>query len=266
DWIDRKARSPGAPHCLSAALLAMRFTTLSYVCTLLAFTLARGTLASAQASEPAPIQAFTPEACILFQGDSITDGNRGRSADPNHILGHGYAFIIAARHGAAFPALRLNFMNRGISGNKVSDLAGRWQKDTLDLKPDVLSILIGVNDLGHNVPVQEYEAGYDKLLAETRAALPDVKLVLGEPFLLPVGKKKENWEVSQATLVERQQVVARLAKKYNAALVPYQQAFNEACKRAPAEWWIWDGVHPTFSGHQIMADAWETAARERWKN
>ena len=93
-----------------------------------------------------PIAAFTPGARILFQGDSITDGNRGRSADPNHILGHGYVFIIAAKYGAAFPELKLDFLNRGVSGNTVLDLEKRWQKDTLDLKPDVLSILIGVND------------------------------------------------------------------------------------------------------------------------
>src|ERR1700722_19445810 len=100
--------------------------------------------AVSQAAEP--IAAFTPGACILFQGDSITDGNRGRSADPNHILGHGYVFIIAAKFGAAFPEEKLEFFNRGVSGNTVLDLEKRWQKDTLDLKPDVLSILIGVND------------------------------------------------------------------------------------------------------------------------
>src|SRR5271157_4920077 len=93
-----------------------------------------------------PIAAFTLGARILFQGDSITDGNRGRSADPNHILGHGYVFIIAAKFGAAFPEARLEFLNRGVSGNTVLDLERRWQKDAIDLKPDVLSILIGVND------------------------------------------------------------------------------------------------------------------------
>ena len=91
-------------------------------------------LASLRALEP--IAAFTPGARILFQGDSITDGNRGRNADPNHILGHGYAFITAARHGAAFPESKLDFMNRGVSGNTVLELQQRWQKDTLELKPD----------------------------------------------------------------------------------------------------------------------------------
>lgn len=114
---------------------------------------------------------------ILFQGDSITDMNRGRSADPNHILGHSYAFIIAAKYGATLPERHLTFINRGVSGNKVSDLAGRWKNDTLDLKPD-LSILIGVNDLNGGVPVDQYEEQYDQLLAQTVKALPNVRLVL----------------------------------------------------------------------------------------
>ena len=101
---------------------------------------------------------------MLFQGDSITDGNRGRSADPNHILGHGYAFIIAARHGAAFPERKLDFANRGVSGNTVLDLEKRWPKDTLALKPDLLSVMIGVNDQSRNVTLEAYEATYDDAL------------------------------------------------------------------------------------------------------
>src|SRR3954453_13824130 len=101
-----------------------------------------------------PIAAFTPGARILFQGDSITDGNRGRSADPNHILGHGYAFIIAAKFGAAFAPLNLEFINRGVSGNTVLGLQKRWPADTIALKPDVLSVLIGINDQGHGVPLE----------------------------------------------------------------------------------------------------------------
>src|ERR1044072_1614248 len=93
---------------------------------------------------------------ILFQGDSITDGNRGRDADPNHILGHGYQFIISCKYGAELADRHLTFINRGISGNKVSDLAKRWQADTIDLRPDLLSILVGVNDLGHGVTAEQY--------------------------------------------------------------------------------------------------------------
>ena len=228
------------------------------------FLLCQGWFATAAEPAIAPIAAFTPGARILFQGDSITDGNRGRSADPNHILGHGYVFIIAARHGAAFPGLKLDFINRGVSGNTVSNLHQRWQKDTLDLKPDLLSVLVGVNDSGRGVSLDHYEQDYDRLLADTKTANPDIKLVLCEPFLLPVGRKKENYETGRADIQKRQDIVARLAKKHGAALVKFQSAFDEACRRAPAEHWIWDGVHPTYSGHQVMADAWERAVRDYW--
>jgi lysophospholipase L1-like esterase len=210
------------------------------------------------------IPVFGPNTRILFQGDSITDGNRGRGEDPNHILGHGYAFIIAAKYGAAFPERNLMFLNRGISGNKVTDLAERWQKDTLDLKPDILSILIGVNDHGANLPLDRYEQVYDKLLADVRAANPNIRLVLGEPFSLPVGSKKTDWQQWNVGMKQRQEIVARLAQKHHAALVRFQGAFDAACQRAPTEHWIWDGIHPTYSGHQIMADEWVRTVREFW--
>ncbi len=204
-----------------------------------------------------PISAFSANARILFQGDSITDGNRGRNADPNHILGHGYAFIIAARQGAACPELKLEFINRGISGNTVLELEQRWQADTTDLKPDLLSILIGVNDHARGLPLDRYEQVYDQLLTRSRAANPQLKLVLGEPFLLTGGPLPE-------TMIRRQQIVAALAAKYDAALVRYQPAFDAAAKRAPANYWIWDTVHPTYRGHQIMADEWERTVRAKW--
>ena len=211
-----------------------------------------------------PIAAFEQGSRVLCQGDSITDGNRGRSADPNHILGHGYVFIIAARNGAQFPEAKVEVLNRGISGNTVSQLQQRWQKDTLELKPDLLSILIGVNDHGRGVALEDFEQAYDGLLTETKAAIPKLKLVLCEPFLLPVGRKKEDYESFKADILKRQKVVQRLAETHSAALVKFQSAFDLACSRAPAEHWIWDGVHPTHSGHQIMADEWERTVREFW--
>ncbi|MGD0093606.1 MAG: SGNH/GDSL hydrolase family protein [Planctomycetota bacterium] len=210
------------------------------------------------------VSIFRKDARILFQGDSITDGNRGRSADPNHILGHGYAFIIAAKYGAVLAERNLTFMNRGVSGNKVADLEKRWKSDTLDLKPDVLSILIGVNDVSANVPVEQYEQVYDKLLADTQAANPDVRLVLCEPFTLAVGNVKQKWEPWSENVKQRREIVAKLAEKHHAALVCWQKVFDDACQKAPAEHWIWDGVHPTYSGHQLMADEWVRAVREFW--
>jgi lysophospholipase L1-like esterase len=229
-------------------------------------SLAAGTV-PAWSLEPGiePMKAFEKSTRILFQGDSITDGNRGRNADPNHILGHGYAFIIAAKFGAGFADRDLTFINRGVSGNTVRELEKRWKADTLDQKPDVLSVLIGVNDNGHGVPLEEYEQTYDKLLTEARAANPKLKLVLGEPFGLPVGGRKNDWEKWNAGLKARQAIVAKLAKKYDAVVVPFQKAFDEATKRAPAEHWIWDGVHPTYSGHQVMADEWVKTVNEFWK-
>ena len=218
---------------------------------------------SVQAGELQTMPAFSENARILFQGDSITDGNRGRSADPNHILGHGYCFIIAAQYGAQFPEKKLTFMNRGISGNTVSNLQARWQKDTLDLKPDVLSILIGIND-GRKVPLEQYEQVYDKLLTETKAALPNIKFVLCEPFYLPKGGHVES-DARDQDVKKRQVIVAKLAEKHHAALVKLQQVFDEACKRAPAEYWIWDSVHPTYSGHQLMADAWVKTVSQFYK-
>ena len=205
-----------------------------------------------------PTAAFTPGARILFQGDSITDGNRGRSADPNHILGHGYVFIIAAKYGAAFPQLKLDFSNRGVSGNTVLDLEKRWQKDTLDLKPDVLSILIGVNDSGRGVTLDQYEQVYDKIISQAKSANPKIKLVLCAPFVKPTGKINED-------IRKRQEIVAKLAQKHGAALVQFQPVFDEATKRAPADYWIWDRVHPTYRGHQLMADEWERVVRDFWK-
>jgi lysophospholipase L1-like esterase len=205
-----------------------------------------------------PIAAFTPGARILFQGDSITDGNRGRSADPNHILGHGYVFIIAAKYGAAFPDLKLDFINRGVSGNTVLDLENRWQKDTLDPKPDVLSILIGVNDSGRGIPLPQYEQVYDKLITKAKTANPKIKLVLCAPFVKPTGTVNED-------IRKRQEIVAKLAQKHGAALVQFQPVFDEAAKRAPADYWIWDNVHPTYRGHQLMADEWKRVVREFWK-
>lgn len=207
---------------------------------------------------------------ILFQGDSITDGNRGRNADPNHIMGHGYQFSIASRWGADYPEKEIQFFNRAISGNKVVDLAARWQTDTLDIKPDILSILVGVNDSTSVlfdwkpvVTVEKYEEVYRQLLVQTKAALPNVLLVLCEPFILPVGNVKDNWERYQGDITKRQAIVRKLSLQYDAIFVPFQQVFDNALKKAPAPYWIWDGVHPTVAGHELMAREWIRQVNKR---
>ena len=208
---------------------------------------------AARGADPSPFKAND---VVLFQGDSITDGGRGRNADPNHILGQDYAYLIAAKFGAASPQLHVTFLNRGISGNKVSDLQKRWQTDTLDLKPTVLSILVGINDLNHAVSAEDFEAQYDALLQQTVKALPNVRLVLCAPFAFPIGRMKEDWGMLEPELQKRQKIVAKLAEKYHATLVELQPVLDEALKQAPAEYWIWDGIHPTYAGHQLLAEAW----------
>jgi lysophospholipase L1-like esterase len=200
---------------------------------------------------------------ILFQGDSITDGNRGRNEDPNHIMGHGYASSIASRLGADYPEMQYKFYNRGISGNTIIDLASRWQADTLDLNPDILSILVGVNDsssvvLHWNpvVSVEKYEEEYNNLLNQTMELFPEIVLVLCEPFILQVGNVAENWEAYHSDIVKRQAVVRNFADQYNTVFVGFQEVFDKACQKAPANYWIWDGVHPTFAGHELMTREW----------
>ena len=192
---------------------------------------------------------------------------RGRTEDPNHLLGHGYAFIISSREGADYPERQLTFINRGIGGNTSVDLAARWQTDTLDLKPDVLSILIGVNDVGHPLKadqpfsVEDFEKRYDKLLADTVAALPHVKLILGDPFFALGKGTTAHIEQWKTIMPQMRAVLARLGEKYHAPVVHFQTVFDDALKRAPVDYWIWDGVHPTYSGHALMADEWKRVYR-----
>lgn len=200
---------------------------------------------------------------ILFQGDSITDCGRNRDADqgPNSRfgLGQGYAFIASAELLATRPADGLCFLNRGISGNRIVDLYARILSDIINLKPDILSVLIGVNDTWHGkahsngVPVAKYARIYRELLAEVCSALPGVKFVLCEPFVLRCGVVGDDWVEE---IDERREVVEKLAKEFDAVLVPFQSVFDEAVKSAPPEYWAADGVHPTPAGHQLMAKCW----------
>ena len=199
----------------------------------------------------------------MFQGDSITDGNRGRNLDPNHIMGHGYAYSVASRIGADFPEAGFTFYNRGISANKITDLQKRWEIDTLNLKPDVLSILVGINDTGATInkpaeatTTEEFENIYRSLLTDCRRANPEILFVLGIPFVYPVGKRIENFEKWRGDTVKRQDVVRKLASEFDAVLIDYPAVFDKAIQKAPIEYWIWDGVHPTVFAHELMAREW----------
>ncbi|QNN21895.1 SGNH/GDSL hydrolase family protein [Planctomycetales bacterium ZRK34] len=204
---------------------------------------------------------------VLFQGDSITDAGRSRQqtgANNLGALGHGYPMMLGTQLLGIHPYKKLQVYNRGISGHKVPDLAKRWQKDTIDLKPSLLSILIGVNDIWHklggryNGTVEDYDTGFTQLLADTKAALPDVRLVVCEPFVLKTGAVNDSWfpEFDQ-----RRAVAKKVAEAAGATWVPWQSVFDEAAKHAPDKHWLGDGVHPTTAGHALMAATWLDAVK-----
>ncbi len=218
----------------------------------------------ATAQQPPAPRPLKPGAVVLFQGDSITDAGRNRAAQqqPNHAaaMGYGYPLLISSYLLAIHPALKLRFYNRGISGNKVPDLDARWQADGLDLKPDILSILIGVNDLWHKLggqydgTVEQYDQQLGALLKRTKQALPDTTIVLCDPFVLRCGAINESWfpEFDQRRAAARKQ-----AQAHGALFVPFQQMFDDAvAKGSEPAYWAADGVHPTMAGHMLMAMTW----------
>ncbi len=205
---------------------------------------------------------------ILFQGDSITDAGRNRDDndfnDPGS-LGLGYAMLAGASLLEKYPRLGLRIYNKGISGNKVYQLAERWDSDCIALKPDVLSILIGVNDLWHklngeyNGTVDIYRNDYIELLERTKKAQPGVKMVICEPFAVPgVKAVDERW---YPEFYGYQKAAREIAGMFGAIFVPYQKVFDEALKQAPGSYWTPDGVHPSLAGAQLMALAWTRAVK-----
>jgi lysophospholipase L1-like esterase len=202
---------------------------------------------------------------FLFQGDSITDCQRHRESqnlvNQSPALGNGYVGHLAGALLAQYPGHGLRMLNRGISGNRIVDLYARWKPDGVNLKPDWISILIGVNDVWHEiksctgVELDRFEQVYRMLLTYTHQCLPNVRLVLCEPFVLPCGVVTPEWEED---IRGRQDVVLRLAAEFSAIRVPFQEMFNEAVKEAPPEYWAEDGVHPTPAGHARMALFWRS--------
>jgi lysophospholipase L1-like esterase len=200
---------------------------------------------------------------ILFQGDSITDAGREKMKQISNMAGSfgtGYAFMAACQLLNDYPAKDFSIFNRGISGNKVFQLAERWQHDCFDLKPSVLSILVGVNDFWHtldgkyNGTVEKYEQDYKQLLTLTTKMLPEVRLVIGEPYAVQgTSAVNEKW---LPAFDGYRAVAKKMAEEFNAVFIPYQTIFDEAALRAPAKYWTPDGVHPSMAGCALMAEAW----------
>ena len=193
---------------------------------------------------------------FLFQGDSITDCCRFR--DDINSLGMGYPLVTAANIGAEFPQ-KFKFINKGISGNRIVDVYARIKCDIINLKPDYMSILIGINDVWHElgdqngVDAPKFEKIYSMLIEEIKEELPEIKIFILEPFVMtgPATADNIDYFVSETKL--RAEAAKRIAEKYGLTFVPLQEKFDELCKIAPASYWTHDGVHPNAEGHGVIA-------------
>lgn len=200
---------------------------------------------------------------ILFQGDSITDSGRmidSTAGYPKHGLGPGYPSIVTGKLQLAYPQMEFENSNRGISGNNIYHLYSRWRRDALDLKPDMLSMLIGINDSALEASTLEYGKDplsygdvYRALLAWCRKVNPNIRFVLLEPFVLVCDEKHKTW---LPVLQERQAELRCIAKEFDAVFIDLQRIFDEACAVKPSSFWSADGVHPSLAGHHLIANAW----------
>lgn len=198
---------------------------------------------------------------ILFQGDSITDCGRDRE-NVSGYMGNGYAMMVASRYLARFPESKISFINKGISANRTVDLVNRWQEDCIDIKPDFLTLLIGINDTGRrydaNLPTSsgQFEKNYRFLLDSVRDKSPHTRIILMQPFLIPSTEERLVWREDLAGKIE---VVNRLAEEYKTRYIPLDGIFGKLCKIRPASFWSKDSVHLTSYGHAIIADQLEKA-------
>ena len=199
---------------------------------------------------------------IVLFGDSITDMGRDRTSDMGAFsFGHGYSNIIASQLLKSNP-LRYEIYNRGISGDRIVDLYARIKRDVWNVLPNVLSILIGVNDVWHDlgenpngVDIVRYEKVYRTIIEETKERLPDVKFILCEPFVLKGAATEEHY-ADFLKVKDYAKVVKRLAEEYSLYFLPLQKILDEAAEKFGADKFLYDGVHPSLAGAGLIADAW----------
>lgn len=199
-----------------------------------------------------------PDSLVLFIGDSVTDCGRRRE-DPDD-LGPSYARKVRQYLDIFCGERHIRVLNRGISGNRVRDLKARWQEDCLGLHPDVVNILIGINDTWRRydsadpTSPQAFEADYRDILSRTAAA--GVQISIMEPFLMPHIADRQQW---REDLDPKIQVVRRLAREFHATFIPLDGIFASCCTRRDIFELSQDGVHPVDGGHSVIARAWLSA-------
>lgn len=229
---------------------------------------------------------------VLFSGDSITDGNRGKCMDCNHIMGHGFQYIIASKLALENAENMPKFINKGYSGENAVDLLAKWNNDVIINKPTVLTVLVGVNEgsygyfngLSPEQAKDRYETGLRAVLELTRKELGNIKIVLCEPFYCPLEKSASPYEftphpdgvenpferpdtndpegsVDYRLEVNRKirEVAPKIAEDFGCVFVPLYDKIYENAKRSRIEYFVWDGTHPTIAGHMLIAEEWFNA-------
>ncbi|GAK42953.1 SGNH/GDSL hydrolase family protein [Paenibacillus urinalis] len=201
------------------------------------------------------------QATVLFIGDSITDC--GRNYDNVGDLGRGYAKMVAAELNLRYPEKQIQFMNRGINGNRVTDLEQRWEQDCLAHNPTWVSIYIGINDTWRwydskaETSADEFYRTYRELLVRTKEHT-NANIVIIEPFVLPVPEDRKGWRVD---LDPKIHAIRELAREFGTYYVPLDGLFAQASTKAEPAYWAGDGVHPTDAGHALIARAWLDAVK-----
>ena len=210
---------------------------------------------------------------ILFQGDSITDAGRSRENELGVYPGRGYATMAMGEIGLLYPE-EYKCINKGIGGNRIVDLYARIKSDIINLKPDYMSILIGVNDVWHEygshngVNTEKFEKVYSMLIEEVKAALPDIKIMILEPFILKGPATASNsltddlYPTFRSDVEEKAVVAKKIAEKYNLKFVPLQEKFDAVYNPENPTYWLWDGVHPSPAGYALIAKEWIKAFEE----
>ncbi|MBQ2972932.1 MAG: SGNH/GDSL hydrolase family protein [Clostridia bacterium] len=232
---------------------------------------------------------LTDKDVVIFSGDSITDGNRGKSMDCNHIMGHGYQYIVASRLALDNAESMPKFINKGYSGDVAEGLFENWQTDVIDNKPTVLSILVGVNDAGRgwfdgitpDEAAERHEKYLRKILEKTRKELGEIKIIVCEPFYFPLDKSDYSYRYTphpdgvealfkrpdsndpedsvayrEAANIRIRASTKRLAEEFECIFVPLYDKIKENAERSRIEYFIWDGTHPSIAGHMIIAEEW----------
>ena len=223
---------------------------------------------------------------ILFFGDSITHGGRLQSMDGNHIIGHGYQSIIASKLGYENIENMPKFINKGVSGDSISQMYSRLYSDVIVNKPDIISILAGINDVGkgmgmpYKMTTDKFIKVYQLMIDDIKALLKDIKIIICEPFYLELNsfnepyantpyvfceeyfkpcyipEDKERMVAMRKEITYMQQELKKLAQKNRCIFVPLQEKFLTLSEKIPPEYLVWDTVHPTIVGHEIIARKW----------